>query len=101
MEPNPEALRVVSVSTFPQRPNETWVPADQKVLEENGWGVNGYKWMKLEPRGPIRHAKFYFYHFNETECRRFIDLMNDKKLKIGYPGYFYKLPFFIKETPRL
>lgn len=40
-------------------------------------------------------TKFYFQHFTEEQCRRFIDLLNERKLKIGYPGHFYARPFFI------
>ena len=40
-------------------------------------------------------TKFYFQHFTEAQARRFIDLLNEKKLKIGYPGHFYVRPFFI------
>lgn len=50
---------------------------------------------QLEPKGSIWHAKFYFQHFTEDECQRFIDLYNQKKMKIGYPGHFYRFPFFM------
>ena len=43
----------------------------------------------------VKHAKFYFQHFSEAQCRRFIELLNAKKLNIGEPGYFYRRPFFI------
>lgn len=39
--------------------------------------------------------KAYFQHLTEDQMRRFIDLLNDKKLKIGHPGYFYTRPYFI------
>ena len=41
------------------------------------------------------HSKFYFQHLSEDQMKRFIDLLNDKKIKIGYPGYFYVRPFFV------
>lgn len=41
-------------------------------------------------------SKFYFQHFSEEQKRRFIELLNEKKLKIGYPGRFYVTPFFIR-----
>lgn len=40
-------------------------------------------------------GKFYFQHLSEEQKRRFVDLLNEKKLKIGYPGRFYVAPFFI------
>ena len=40
-------------------------------------------------------SKFYFQHLSEDQMGRFIELLNGKKLKIGYPGYFYQLPYFI------
>lgn len=42
------------------------------------------------------YPKFYFQHLSEERMKDFINLLNQKKLKIGYPGYFYNLPFFIK-----
>lgn len=40
--------------------------------------------------------KFYFQHLSEENKKKFVDLINDKKLKIGFPGHFCVLPFFIK-----
>lgn len=39
-------------------------------------------------------GKFYFQHFNEKDKLKFVDLYNLKKMKVGYPGYFYVKPFF-------
>lgn len=41
-------------------------------------------------------SKFYFQHLSPDQCKRFIELLNEKKLKIDYPGRFYRLPFFIE-----
>ncbi len=41
-------------------------------------------------------TKFYFQHFSQEDKQRFIQMLNDGKMKIGYPGYFYRLPFFAK-----
>ena len=51
---------------------------------------------------PDGMPKFYFQHFNEEECIKFIELFNNKQLNIGYPGHFYVIPFFmtIKQTPK-
>ncbi len=39
-------------------------------------------------------GKFYFQHLDEDGQNKFIELANEKKLKIGFPGHFYVLPFF-------
>jgi hypothetical protein len=41
------------------------------------------------------HAKFYFQHLSEEQMQEFIDLLNQKKMNIAEPGYFYSRPFFI------
>lgn len=49
--------------------------------------------------GVKRDGKFYFQHFSKEQMLEFIDQMNGlyggPGLRIGYPGYFYVLPFFI------
>lgn len=40
-------------------------------------------------------TKFYFQHLNEPQMKRFVELINEKKLNIGEPGYFYRIPYFI------
>lgn len=45
-------------------------------------------------------GKFYFQHLSEEQMREFIDLLNAKRLTIGYPGYFYRTPFFMARDPR-
>lgn len=43
------------------------------------------------------HAgKFYLQHLSEAQRREFFDLYKDKTMKVGYPGYFYVLPFFMR-----
>lgn len=42
------------------------------------------------------HGKFYFMHLSEEQMRRFVDLYNEKKLKVGMPGHFYRLPYFMR-----
>lgn len=39
-------------------------------------------------------TKFYYEHLDDAQRTRFIDLLNQKKMKLSYPGYFYVLPFF-------
>lgn len=45
-------------------------------------------------------GKFYFQHLSDEQQERFVGLLNEKKLKIGYPGHFYALPFFIVMKPK-
>lgn len=45
---------------------------------------------------PHSPQKFYFQHFDDDQRKRFIDLLNQRKVKLGYPGYFYTMPFFIQ-----
>jgi len=46
--------------------------------------------------GPLGVQKFYFDHLSEEERKHFVTLLNDGKIKVGYPGYFYVMPFFCK-----
>lgn len=39
-------------------------------------------------------AKFYFQHLTVEQQREFIDLINARRVVIGYPGRFDVLPFF-------
>lgn len=40
-------------------------------------------------------TKFYFEHLSEPQMKRFIELLNEKRIKLNYPGYFYRKPFFV------
>lgn len=45
-------------------------------------------------------GKFYFQHLSDDQKKEFIDLLNDKKVNLGYPGYFYNLPYFASVAPK-
>lgn len=45
-------------------------------------------------------SKFYFQHLDETQGRRFVELLNAKALKFAFPGHFYVLPFFMRHEPK-
>lgn len=47
----------------------------------------------------VTESKFYFQHLDVDQRKRFIELLNAKKIKLDAPGYFYNLPFFIKREP--
>ena len=42
-------------------------------------------------------AKVYFQHLSVADRKRFVDLLNSGGIKLGYPGRFYVLPFFVKQ----
>lgn len=46
-------------------------------------------------------TKFYFQHLSRDQKLRFIELLNDKKVALGYPGYFYTKPYFITYEPEV
>lgn len=52
-------------------------------------------WDKYGPADAIKHAKFYFQHLSVEQRHQFIELLNAKRVNIGEPGRFYRLPFFI------
>lgn len=41
-------------------------------------------------------GKFYFQHLSHEGQLHFINLVNEKKVKFGEPGYLYVLPYFMK-----
>jgi hypothetical protein len=84
--------RVVGVAN--QYPGNGWVPGDPEILQQSGFYAD-HKWMKIEPRKATKFGKFYFQHFTEEEKHKFIDLVNQRKINIGYPGHFYVLPYFM------
>ena len=43
-------------------------------------------------------GKFYFYHLNKAGVERFIELYNAQKIKFGFPGHLYVLPYFARMT---
>lgn len=57
----------------------------------------GYKAYVMTPSG---QKKFYFQHLSRDDQAKFIELLNNKTMKIGYPGYFYTMPFFAQSAVR-
>lgn len=43
--------------------------------------------------------KFYFQHLSEEQCKKFIELHNSGVMKLGYPGHFYRPPYFARLAP--
>lgn len=44
------------------------------------------------------HRKFYYQHLSDTQRTSLIALANDGKIKFGFPGYWYALPFFVRRA---
>lgn len=101
-EPEPDKLRVVGVTSddLPEDRRVGWEPADPAVLQADGYGRSpNYRWMLRKPRGLTRQGKFYFQHLDDAGKRRFIELVNTGRMKLGYPGHFYQMPFFCRRAP--
>lgn len=46
--------------------------------------------------GRDESGKFYYQHLSEEQRDEFVQLYNTKQMKLDFPGYFYRLPFFVK-----
>lgn len=64
---------------------------DYKVYVENAGG---------ETFSTHGAAKFYFEHLSVEQRKRFVELLQAKKIKLDVPGHFYVLPFFIVRSGR-
>lgn len=51
-------------------------------------------WAGTGPNG----GKFYFQHFSVAQRHEFIDMLNRREVRFGWPGNFTVLPYFIKEA---
>ena len=56
---------------------------------------------KIYVEGTGRNRKFYFQHFSDKECQKFVDLLNDGKIQFRGSTGFYVMPFFLKVGPRM
>lgn len=43
----------------------------------------------------VSETEFYFEHLSVDQRKRFVELLNAKKLNLDYPGYLYRLPYFV------
>jgi hypothetical protein len=57
-----------------------------------GMDQTKWEWVCRE----TQECKFCFQHLSAEQQQAFVRLLNEKKLKLNYPGHFYRLPFFIK-----
>lgn len=51
--------------------------------------------------GGSGRGKFYFQHLSEAGRQRFVHLLNNGTMKLGFPGHFYVAPFFVKFGPKV
>ncbi len=96
--------------TWDNKPaGEGWIEATQEnvdkckadgVLFADRLEASEGHYFKIGAEGATRHDKFYFQHLSADQQNKFIELLNANRIKIGYPGYFYRLPFFCQRiTP--
>jgi hypothetical protein len=52
------------------------------------------------PESCSQEAKFYFQHLSAEQRDEFIELHNARRMRIGYPGRLYTLPFFAGAGPK-
>lgn len=55
-----------------------------------------YKAYVKKADGVSDYGKFYYQHLDLKQRYEFCELNNEHKINIGYPGYFYVLPFFVR-----
>lgn len=66
---------------------QTYRTDDATSADPTAW-----RWTTRE----VAETKFYFYHLSDEQMDRFVALLNGRQLHVGYPGHFYRLPFFLK-----
>ncbi len=66
-----------------------------EILEKGGEIGPTDKPYKAYIKYKNQDAKFYFVHLSPLHISKYISLAEKNKLKFGYPGFFYKAPFFI------
>jgi hypothetical protein len=54
------------------------------------------RYVRFSEHPAKKTRKFYFQHFSSEQQDRFVGLLNDKKLNLAAPGYFYVLPFSVQ-----
>lgn len=57
------------------------------------------RYVQFSEHPATKTKKFYFMHLSEEQKVEFVGLINDKKLTLAHPGYFYVLPYFVTRKP--
>ena len=69
-------------------------------LVEAGFQVGptdkSYKAYLVAPDG-AHVGKFYYQHLSKEQQMHFIEIYNAGNMHVGYPGYFYCLPYFCSQ----
>jgi len=98
---NPDSVRVVGSANFkPGDSYKNWndlTPEEKEIAKGYDPTDGQERFIQFGTNGAINHAKFYFQHLSPEQRTKFVQLLNDKKMNIGYPGYFYSLPYFVKK----
>jgi hypothetical protein len=102
--PDPRAgePEICGSANFRQDPERGWVlvtPDNVASLPTTRMRAEIGHWVQVRPTPANRSDKFYFQHLSADERRRFVELLNARALNIGYPGHFYRLPFFCRVQP--
>ena len=52
-------------------------------------------WVRKASEPATRQTKFYFNHLSPAQKQKFVDMLNEHRMKLDYPGYFYTKPYFV------
>lgn len=109
--PNPNADKpaIIASSNAAEAPGDNWIFLTKQNIASlcAGFSKQDYdyaqqwnldRWVMISKHPPMKQDKFYFQHFTEEECQKFIELYNSRKMKLGYPGRFYVSPFFARRV---
>jgi hypothetical protein len=69
-------------------------PVTEERLEEYRTGPLRFLGEELAHGRDV--GKFYYQHLSPEQQTRFIEMVNAKEIKFGYPGHLYVTPFFAK-----
>lgn len=93
--PNPKAGQIVQVGSE-SGPAYNVLTGEPNKPDLTIWEKVRGRYDRNIKASPTLHAKFYFQHFDDDQQQRFVNLLNAKAVNIGFPGHFYRLPFFIQ-----
>ncbi len=96
--PNVGKLKMRGSSSTPQS-GKNWkkvTPLSRLTMPKLWSSVRNGDYVLIEPEKATIQHKFYFQHLSQEQRERFVQLLNEKKLRLDMPGYFYRLPFFCR-----
>lgn len=76
---------------------EGWIlgPTDKNYKAYLGEPIEPYNLLGTIEISSKDVGKFYYEHLSEGQRKEFVDMLNQKAIKIGYPGHLYVRPFFV------